>query len=510
MGRSWIFILITVLTVSNGFKILGILPTGGRSHDIIGAAFMRALAAAGHEVTIITPYPAKNPPPNYHQIELTGMLELKKQNEVNMFDYQGSGPLAFTIMLIILYEMFPAITCEYVLKHPNVVNLLNSNEKFDAVLVETFISESLYGFAQHFNAPLITFSAFGNSMWTADLVGAPLPLSELVHFWDRFLYTVFDYVDKAYYKWRYLPAQKRLYDSAFPNAKLSFEQQLRNVSLVFLNQHFSVNVPMPYPPNMVEVGGIQVDDPKPLPEDLQKYLDESTDGIIYFCMGSNVKSIDFPETKRQAFLKAFAKLKQRVLWKFENDTLPNQPPNVMIKPWMPQNDILAHPNVKLFITHGGLLGVTESMYHGKPMVGIPIYGDQTTNVEKAVKAGYAVLLDYNELSEATIYQAIDTVLGDPAYGRNAMQMSKRFRDKPMTPKELAVYWVEYVIRYRGAPHLRSPVMDLTLLQQGSIDVHALLVVIILSIIVINLYITKILWLKLVKRKVSLDSQKKRS
>lgn len=57
-------------------------------------------------------------------------------------------------------------------------------------------------------------------------------------------------------------------------------------------------------------------------------------------MGSRIKTHSFPEEKRIAFLNAFSKLKQRVLWKWETESLPDKPPNVMIQKWMPQFDIL--------------------------------------------------------------------------------------------------------------------------------------------------------------------------
>lgn len=53
------------------------------------------------------------------------------------------------------------------------------------------------------------------------------------------------------------------------------------------------------------------------------------------------------------FLDVFGRLKQNVIWKIENDTLSNIPSNVKIAKWLPQSDILAHPNIVLFITHGG-------------------------------------------------------------------------------------------------------------------------------------------------------------
>jgi len=57
-------------------------------------------------------------------------------------------------------------------------------------------------------------------------------------------------------------------------------------------------------------------------------------------MGSNLRSSLMPEEKRIALLAAFGELKQRVIWKYEEESLPGQPDNVMISNWVPQMDIL--------------------------------------------------------------------------------------------------------------------------------------------------------------------------
>ena len=36
--------------------------------------------------------------------------------------------------------------------------------------------------------------------------------------------------------------------------------------------------------------------------------------------------------------------------------------------WVSQNDLLGNEKIKIFITHGGLNGILESIYHTKPMI----------------------------------------------------------------------------------------------------------------------------------------------
>lgn len=77
-------------------------------------------------------------------------------------------------------------------------------------------------------------------------------------------------------------------------------------------------------------------------QDLKKLLEEAEHGVVYFSMGSNAKSKDFPEVLKQDFLKVLGSIKQTVIWKFEED-LPNRPKNVHIVQWAPQTSILGNP-----------------------------------------------------------------------------------------------------------------------------------------------------------------------
>jgi glucuronosyltransferase len=70
------------------------------------------------------------------------------------------------------------------------------------------------------------------------------------------------------------------------------------------------------------------------------------------------------------------------------------------------------------------------------------------------------------------------------YRENAQRLSRIYRDQPLTPLEQAVYWTEYVIRHKGAPHLRSAVLDLAWYQYLLLDVIAVLALAVGSVVLI--------------------------
>lgn len=89
-----------------------------------------------------------------------------------------------------------------------------------------------------------------------------------------------------------------------------------------------------------------------------------------------------------------------------DEEVENLPENIFISKWLPQNEILSHPNIILFISHCGLGGVIESRYHGVPILAVPIYGDQYMNAKEVVKEGRATELDFKILDEENFYKAI--------------------------------------------------------------------------------------------------------
>lgn len=156
-------------------------------------------------------------------------------------------------------------------------------------------------------------------------------------------------------------------EKLFPDAKNwpSLEEIRRNVSLVLLNTHVTIGTPRPYGPNMIEVGGMQIQkEIAPLPKKIEIFLDDAKDGAIFVSLGSNVLINKLPtDHQLNAIVNAFRPYPNyRILIKSEeNIVIPShKESDVIVEPWFDQQSILAHKNIKLFITHGGLLSTTGS------------------------------------------------------------------------------------------------------------------------------------------------------
>lgn len=120
---------------------------------------------------------------------------------------------------------------------------------------------------------------------------------------------------------------------------------------------------------------------KPLPDDIKTFIESAKDGVVYFSLGGNLNPSKMSDDKKFAIIASLTKLKQKVLWKWDDENLDLDKSQFMVRKWFPQDAILAHENVKVFVTHGGLLSCTESILRGKPIVGIPIFGDQMVSLK---------------------------------------------------------------------------------------------------------------------------------
>ena len=126
--------------------------------------------------------------------------------------------------------------------------------------------------------------------------------------------------------------------------------------------------------------------------------------------------------------------------------------------------------------------VQETLYHSTPIVGIPLGNDQKPNMMRAARRGYAVMLDWPDLNTGDLLAAINKAATDPDMRREMARAHQLFVDQPESPRDRAVWWVEYVMRNKGAQFLKPSSLHLPSYQYHLLDVLLLLASVFLFII----------------------------
>ncbi|KAL2780359.1 UDP-glucuronosyltransferase 2A1 isoform 3 precursor, partial [Daubentonia madagascariensis] len=104
----------------------------------------------------------------------------------------------------------------------------------------------------------------------------------------------------------------------------------------------------------------------------------------------------------------------KVLWRYKGKKPATLGNNTRLYDWIPQNDLLGHPKTKAFITHGGTNGIYEAIYHGVPMVGVPMFADQPDNIAHMKAKGAAVEVNLNTMTSADLLSALIAVINEPS------------------------------------------------------------------------------------------------
>ncbi|KAM6461952.1 UDP-glucuronosyltransferase 1A1-like isoform 5-T7 [Liasis olivaceus] len=202
-------------------------------------------------------------------------------------------------------------------------------------------------------------------------------------------------------------------------------------SIWLLRYDFVFEYPRPIMPNMVFIGGINCARENPLTQEFESILNKSgEDGIVVFSLGSMISEI--PMEKAMEIAEGLGTIPQTVLWRYAGEAPVNLANNTKLFNWLPQNDLLAHPKTRAFITHAGSHGIYEGICHGVPMVLIPLFGDQADNAVRIESRGAGVKLDAIKMTSKDLSNALRTVIYDKSTGRNLKEwLKEQFCDQPI-------------------------------------------------------------------------------
>lgn len=152
--------------------------------------------------------------------------------------------------------------------------------------------------------------------------------------------------------------------------------------------------------------------------------------LIYCSLGTLAVSryIDLSRRFFQALLQVMAERQDlQAVVTIGNHLKPEefvQPPNVILTAESPQVALLKRAT--LMVGHAGSGCLRESIYHGVPMLLLPIFFDQPGNAARAVYHHVALRADFRTVSAQELRSAIDKLLTDASYSEAAKRMSQTF------------------------------------------------------------------------------------
>uniref|UniRef100_A0A1I8Q5P2 UDP-glucuronosyltransferase n=1 Tax=Stomoxys calcitrans TaxID=35570 RepID=A0A1I8Q5P2_STOCA len=473
---SLVLISAQLLTTINAAHILGIFAFPGKGPYSFVEPLLKELALRGHHVTSITNYPQSKPVKNFRDIVIEKNQHLF--DEFKNFSIETIGSNHFETLGTFYnkaYEMSHNVFTN------EAVRKLRQTESFDLIIMDVLFTESFYGFGEDFGAPMVAISPWGTMTSIDELVGNTTPLSYIpnmimlrhynqnMNFWRRSLNVAVYILERIHYYYTYMPMQRKIYEQHFPNASKSITEAQKNFSLVLLNDHFVLTTPRPYVPNMIEVAGMHIPSQvEPLAEDIKRMLHEAQQGVIYITVNSFLPQYIF-----QMVLNVLGNFDQLVLWNTQYHTLHTLqiPPNVHFISNVSHHSLLSLPNIHLLITHGEYLCIVESIHYGIPILSLPRFdGLNEDYVNNVKKIGNGISLSWDQMRERILSKTLNDLLATDRYRREAKLKSKQFRDQQNPPLERAIYWIEYVLRFQGAHHLRNLGQNLTIWEFYNLDV----------------------------------------
>lgn len=496
----------TLSSSCDGGKVL-VYPIDG-SHWLNMKILVEALHSQGHEIVVLrssTSWYVSESSPHYTSITIT-------QEETQNLESQDF--MTSFLKRSIEIRRNQGSLWAFIEFYRNLFNMIGENQKVVAKLVvsifenktlikelketgyDLFLTDPAFPggvlLAHYLQLPLVF-----NVRWLfngeAHFAIAPSPLSyvpqlftdnsDKMDFFQR-IYNIICHSILVYmYHYVSNPPYQVVCDHYF-GPDVSVMSLVQGADLWLMRVDFTFEFPRPTMPNVIYIGGFQGKPSKPLPSDLEEFVQSSGEhGLVVMTLGTLLSDLG-PEIT-EIIASAFANLPQKVVWRHVGKRPVTLGNNTMLVEWLPQNDLLGHPKTKVFVTHGGTNGIYEALYHGVPVLGIPLIFDQYDNMVRLKSKGVAEVVEVTTLDVESLTSALKNILDlEKPYKQNMLKLSELHRDKPMKPIDSAVFWTEYVMRHKGAAHLRTESYKLPWYAYHCLDVMAVFVAFGLLIIAI--------------------------
>ena len=477
--RHFVLLAFTVcIQTSLSYHVLFYHNWGTKSHLIQFSPVVEELLGRGHEVTAVIFNSIKVKNENYTEILVPNAGDRVTEEISHILMSQDRWNFTMWMSMYEAGKQSLEDIAVQPLRDDKFKAFLKSGKRVDLIVAIMGTGAFL---ADHFDCPIALFSPIGPMGLNVPGTGIDINLSvqpsvtggtiEPMTFFERISNHMKFRGETWFLEWLLnllASYQREEWSSGTIRDPISIMKD--RFSILLSASHPLTHGSWPYPPNLIECGSLHLKDSQPLPSDIRNFMDSSKRGVVFVSFGSAIKPSLMSEERMSVFLEAFRKIDLSVVWKWDSE-IPNLPKNVMISPWVPQQDLLAHPNLKVFVTHGGMGSIMESIYHKAAIVGIPLANDQKANLLRAAKHGYARMLDWASLTAEDLSNAINKGARDGEMNSAVERIHNLYVDSMQRPVELAAYWLEYVCKHKGAGILQpSAGYDIPWYQYHHVDI----------------------------------------
>uniref|UniRef100_A0A0N4ZAA6 glucuronosyltransferase n=1 Tax=Parastrongyloides trichosuri TaxID=131310 RepID=A0A0N4ZAA6_PARTI len=391
-------------------------------------------------------------------------------------------------------------------------------KKFDIMISEyfTLCSTMLY---PHYGIKRAVFSsAMTNNELMYDYYGLYFPSSYIpttfvstygkMSLYDRLCNFLAYYGEKFYYNNILIPKFESIYKRKNNGSSVSIEKIAKTAAGIFINTYPFIETPGPINTKIHFIGGIAYPELKLLPDEWNGILNLRRYNII-FAFGSIAQSYTMPTSYKKAILEAFGSLSNvTFIWKYERNisTLSiDVPENVIIRKWIPQNELLNDKRINIFITHCGMNSILESTAASKPILCIPLFGDQKRNSGLVYRLGNSEYFDKTELSNSIKFRSILLkMLTNDRYQRRANRIGRLIKDAPYTPKEIVSKFIEYIGKNGNINELNLAGAHMSTIEFFNLDIISLIILIISLLTYLFFYLTRLSFIYLFGTKYKKD------
>ncbi|CAJ0603735.1 unnamed protein product [Cylicocyclus nassatus] len=503
-------LLLFVVYSCEPYKILVVNPKMAYSHMNFMGKIADVLVDAGHDVVTLQPVLA--PHPN-NGTKRSRLIQVQPQQDLAplvakmLKDHESkwtdsvSNPILFLKGIPMIKEFFKAMA-RTLLNDDQLLQQLKS-ENFDVGITELFEFSGFPVFEAIGLKNIIGAHSMGLFEGSAYAIGVPVipsyvPASlgitdDSSSFLTRVKSIVYTYLSYHFQNSAASGVDEVMFEKLGKSATPIWDS-VSNMTWLLTNVDPLFDFAKPTLNKVVDIGGIGVHEAKPLEKNWNDVMNLRSRTIL-ISFGSVLRSASMPEAYKQSVINLI-KLNPDItfIWKYEEPesaVFADGLENLVMSKWTPQTDLLADDRLTLFVTHGGAGSLFESATYGKPLVVVPLFGDQVRNALLVEKFGFGMMLDKSNLKYVdALRNAVKTILEDNKYTVAARRIQNLLAKRPFSPEQKLVKTVELAAEFGHMPESLVAGRKLSFVAYHNLDIFLLFAGICLFTVFFLLYVAK--------------------